>query len=212
MSIVTGFNRFSLPNFLAQAQRVVTAMTGNPHFPESWTAPTPSLAQITADFNHFASVYSAVTSGDRTRAPERDAARQVLNADLVQLAAYLQMVTAGDPTLLATTGFDLRSRPTRAPVVIPLTAPSDLRLTRGEVSGSLIARVTGMSQAAAYEVQFTASDPTVETNWSPAGTFAHSRRIEISGLTPGKTYSVRVRAINGAGPGAWTVPGSLMVV
>jgi hypothetical protein len=212
MTIVTNFKRLSFPNFLAQAQRVVTAMTGNPHFPEPWSAPTPTLAQITADFSSFASVYAAVSSGDRTRLPERNGARDVLTEDLQQLAAYLQMMTKGDPTLIATSGFDLHTASPRPAVILPLPAPADLRISRGDVSGTLIARVTRMSQAAAYDVQLASADPTVETNWNDAGTFSTSRRMQIVGLTPGKTYSVRVRAINSAGPGAWTVPGSLMIV
>ena len=210
--IVTGFNRLSYPNFLAQAQRIVSAMTGNPHFPEPWPAPTPSLAQITADLASFSGVLAAVSSGDRTRLPERDSARTVLTSDLQQLAVYLQMVTKGDAALLATSGFDTRTPSAHPPVMVPPSAPTELRLGRGEISGTLIAQVTRMRTAAAYDVQIASADPTVEANWSSVGTFAKCRRIELSGLTPGKTYSVRVRAINGAGPGAWTVSGSLMVV
>lgn len=210
--IVSNFSRLSYPNFLAQAQRIVTAMTGNPHFPEPWTAPTPSLAQISADLDSFAAVSAAVSSGDRTRMPERDAARATLAADLQQLAVYLQMVTKGDPTLVATSGFDLRPPTLRPAVMLPLPAPSDLRTTRGELSGTIVARVTKVPQAAAYEVQIASADPTVESNWSDAGTFSGCRRMQIEGLTPGKNYAVRVRAINSAGPGAWSVSGSLMVV
>lgn len=210
--IVSNFSRLSYPNFLAQAQRIVTAMTGNPHFPEPWTAPTPSLAQITADLDSFASVTAAVSSGDRTRMAERNASRAQLATDLQALAVYLQMITKGDEAMIASTGYDIRARVARPALMTPLAAPLDLRLSRGELSGSLIARVTKVRQAVAYDVQVATADPTVENNWADAGTFATCRRIAISGLTPGKNYSVRVRAINGAGPGAWTVPGTLMVV
>jgi hypothetical protein len=45
-----------------------------------------------------------------------------------------------------------------------------------------------------------------------AGSFKNSSRIELPGLTPGKVYSVRLRALGAAGPGAWTPASSLMVV
>jgi hypothetical protein len=210
--IAYNFQSFSLPVFLTQAQRIVTAMTGNPQFPEPWSSTVPPLAQITADLATFSSVYAATSGGDKGRIAERSKARAALADDLRQLGLFVEMMANGDASLLATTGFDLTSRRAPAMVQLPLPSPQNLRLKRGEVSGLLVARVAKLAAAGAYEVQLTASDPTVEANWSNAGTFTQCRRIELPDLTPLKTYSVRVRGISSAGPGAWTLPSSLTVL
>ena len=69
-----------------------------------------------------------------------------------------------------------------------------------------------VQKAVSYDVQVATADPTVESNWNLAGSFAGCRRIELGGLTPGKVYSVRMRALGSAGPGPWTPASSLMVV
>ncbi len=66
--------------------------------------------------------------------------------------------------------------------------------------------------AACYDVQMTSADPTVETNWTAVGIFQNPRRIQVLGLTPGKVYWFRLRALGKAGPGAWTGAASLMAV
>jgi hypothetical protein len=202
----------SLPSFLAQAQHIVTAMTGNANFPEPWPAPVPSSAQLNTDLQSFSNAYSATLTGDRSRIAVRDAARDTLTSHLQQLAYYLQMTANGDDALLASTGFDLRTPVPHTVITVPPPAPSNLRLKRGEVSGMLLVQVQKQTQATAYDVQTTSADPTVEANWGDAGIFMNCSRIEVPGLTPLKTYSVRVRAINAAGPGAWTLPVSLVVL
>lgn len=206
------FTKMSLSNFQSSAQRIVSAMTGNPHFPEPWSPSVPTLVQINADLAGFSSAFAATAGGDRSRIAEREAARTRLSSDLQQLGLFVEMTAAGDESVLATTGFDLRAPSVRSVVNAPLSAPVLQKLTQGEVSGLLLARVKSLPGAASYEVQVTSADPTVESNWTSAGTFAVCRRIEIAGLTPLKTYSVRVRGVNSAGPGGWSLPSSLTVL
>jgi hypothetical protein len=210
--IAYNFQSISLPRFMAQAQRIVTAMTGNPQFPEPWPLTVPSLAQLNADLVSFSIAYAATAGRDLSRIAERSKARMVLANGLQQLGLYVEMMANGDESLLATTGFDLRTRKARALVPTLLPSPQNLRLKRGETSGLLIARVTSLPQAASYDVQMTTADPTVESNWISAGVFSVCRRIELPGLISLKTYSVRVRGINSAGPGAWSLPSSLTVL
>jgi hypothetical protein len=185
-------------------------MTGNTGFPEPWPATVPPLAQLQTDLTNLRSVSAATSAGDRTRIPERDAARQTVQADLQKLAFYVQLVANGDATLLATTGFDVKQPPVRSLVAVPLGAPTEFRLKLGEVSGMLVATARRLPGAGSYEVQLATADPTVETNWSSAGIFVHCKRIELTGLTPGKVYSVRLRGIGVAGTGAWAPAASLM--
>ena len=206
------FNTLSPAGFLAQAESIVASMTGNADFPEPWPGNVPSLTQIRTELDAFQTELLATTAGDKTRIVARNAARSTLANDLTQLAFYVQTVAQGDDTKLATSGYPLRKPLTRTQVFELPSAPSQLTLGRGVVSGMLVVRAGRVPGAGSYDVQITAGDPTVEANWAAAGSYKTCRRMELQGLTPGKVYSVRVRALGTAGPGAWTAPSSLMVV
>lgn len=206
------FNKLPPSVFLARAQGIVTAMTGNPAFPEPWSSTVPPLAQIQADLTAFQNAVTATTAGDRTRIVERNAARATLANDLSQLGFYVQGVANGNVEMLSTTGYPLRQPPVRTQALDAPTAPAGLRLNCGTVSGSLVIRSGRVSNAGSYDVQITSGDPTLETSWTAAGSYKNCRRIELTGLTPLKTYSVRIRALGAAGPGAWSTPVSLLVV
>jgi hypothetical protein len=66
--------------------------------------------------------------------------------------------------------------------------------------------------AGSYDLQMTTGDPTVEANWTDGGVFKSCRRIELRGLTPLKTYSVRLRALGASGYGAWSEAASVTVL
>jgi hypothetical protein len=131
--------------------------------------------------------------------------------ELTALAYYLQSVAKGDPTMLATTGFPARKVSPRTLSPADLAAPEQLKLLRGTLSGQIIVRASRVRKAATYNVQNATADPTQEASWSDAGTYT-TCRVTLAGLTPGKVYSVRMRAFGAAGPGAWTPASSLMVV
>jgi hypothetical protein len=63
-----------------------------------------------------------------------------------------------------------------------------------------------------FEVQFTDTDPSVDTNFKASLFFGQCRKIEVSGFTPGKNYFGRIRATNGTLVGAWTLVGPTMAV
>lgn len=210
--INVSFNSLNPSALLAQAQGIVTAMTANPGFPEPWPGNVPTLAQIQTDWAALQTAVTATTAGDKTQIPQRNAAKQALADHLTHLGFYVQSLAGSDTVLLASTGFPLRQQTPRAKVVDAPPAPDRLRLGRGVNSGSLLVRASPVPKAASYDVQVTTGDPTVESNWIVAGSFMNCGRIELGGLTPLKTYSVRMRALNAAGPGAWTTPESLVVL
>lgn len=212
VSIRVTFNRLKPSDFLAQAQTIVTAMTGNPAFPEPWSSVVPTLAQIQADLAAFQSSVTATAAGDRTQIPQRNATRAALATGLTQLGYYVQQVAIDDEALLASSGFPLRQPISRSKALDVPVAPTGLSLTRGTLSGSAILRATRMSDAGSYDVQITSGDPTVEANWVSAGSYRNSGRIELTGLATLKTWSARMRALGTAGAGAWSDPVCLLVI
>jgi hypothetical protein len=212
MQIRTSFTHLSSANFVSQVELILTSLTGNASFPEPWPSTTPTLAQLQAAFMTYQTELNATNGGNESRILSREDARQVLADDLTSVAFYLQSVAKGDGTVLGSTGFPLKKVPQRVldPQVLP--PPDRFDLSRGPLSGSLVISASKVQKAASYDVQIATADPTVESNWTPAGSFATCRRIELDGLTPGKTYSVRMRTLGSAGPGPWTSASSLMVV
>jgi hypothetical protein len=209
--VTAAFDSLPPADFLTQAQLIVTSMTGNTNFPEPWPAPVPSLTTIAADMSAYQDVLNATVAGDKTRITARSSARDRLSSDLQLLRLYVEMMGYGDPTRIATSGFPLNQRAPRSAAVL-LSAPNQFKLEQGPVSGMLVARARRMKAAGSYEVQLATADPTLEASWSQAGVYTSCRNIPIEGLVPGKTYSVRLRAIGAAGPGAWTSASSMMVI
>jgi len=197
----SGFSKLSSVNFIAQTERIITAMSGNANFPEPWPSTVPSLARLQADLAALQTASTATASGDKTQIAARKSARSIVQNDLAQLAFYVQTIAQGSTTMLATTGFPLRqvAQRTLNPPLPP--APAEIVSLRGPLSGSIIVNASRVPKAASYEVQLATADPTVENNWSEAGTWKTS-----------KVYSFRMRAFAKAGFGPWATAASLMVV
>ena len=209
-TINMGFNSRHVTTLVTEAQQVITAMTGNASFPAPWPAPVPALAQITTDLNALQGAITATSAGDKTQIAERNAAASTLATDLLRLARYVELSADGDASKLASSGFTLRSPGIRRQVIGELSAPGNLTLSHGALSGQLMVKATRLNGAGSYEVQLATADPTVEANWSDVATYKNCSRIQLNGLTAGKTYSVRMRGIGSAGPGSWAPAVSLM--
>jgi hypothetical protein len=75
-----------------------------------------------------------------------------------------------------------------------------------DASGQLLVRLQPIANAHPYELQIS----TAPNVWQPAGIYSQARRIAITNLTPGTTYTLRARAIGGNGSGDWSDPVSHM--
>ncbi len=82
----------------------------------------------------------------------------------------------------------------------------------GAFSGSLDIKTSPLEGAASYDVQIAQLDPTVEANWAHTTTSKTASHIQLTGLTPGQSYWLRMRGIGSNGVGLWTDPLNIMVV
>ncbi len=88
----------------------------------------------------------------------------------------------------------------------PPAAPTDLRLVRGILSGTAVARYRTISPTRPNEVETTTGDPNEESAWTRYGIFPRGR-AELSGFTPGALLWVRVRTLGLKGVvGPWSDP------
>lgn len=210
--LIITFERLSESDFQTKAGVIVAALTGNANFPEPWPAQVPSLAQITDALNTYRAAYHAALTRDTSKISQRNAARQTLTDLLKRLAPYLEAIAQGNPDVLATSGYDLRHDTTRGGNNTVPEAPSDFRVSHGQLSGTLDVHTAKLPGAGSYEVHLSQGDPSVEANWKLVITSTICNHIPLSGLTPGQTYWLRLRAINSLGAGVWTAPVSVIVI
>lgn len=138
-------------------------------------------------------------------------ARAELEAALGRLGIYVNDVAQGDAAIVEKSGFP--SYGTARPALTgPPAAPRNLRLGRGSLSGSILARYQSQRGWATHEVQINTGNPDTAADWQTAGIF-QGQKAELKGLTPGTRIWVRVRTVGLKGVmGEWSDPAEIMVV
>jgi hypothetical protein len=194
-----GFARLSdgdLDNF---AQGVIDAITGNATYP----TPPVTIANLQAATDDFTAKLAASQTGGQADTAAKNNSRQALLGDLRQVATYVQLRCNNDLNLLLTSGFEAQST-NRAST--PLQKPEGLALKNFQ-AGTLVASVGPVKNTSMYEGR--AKGPTGD--WLPSVFSGDSQHITFSGLTPGATYTVQVRALGGStGQSDWSDPSSHM--
>lgn len=187
-----------LDNF---AQGVIDALTGNATYP----TPPVTLANLQAAIDDYTAKMAAAQTGSRADRAAKNNSREVLIEMLRKMATYVQLMCNGDPALLLTSGFEMQST-NRASV--ELEKPQGLRIKNG-VAGQLVARVDAVRNANTYEGRAKTDDG----DWLPSIFSGSSRRIVFNSLTPGKMYTIQVRALGGStGHSDWSDPSSHMAI
>jgi len=196
-----GFAKLSdteLDNF---AQAVIDSMTGNPAYP----SPPVTMAALQTAKDDFTRKIAAAQTGGPPDTAAKQNSRQALEGMLRQLASYVQIMCPNDMALLLGSGFQAQNVNNAQ---VPLAQPVGLRLKLGS-SGQLIARVDPVKNTSMYEGRIKGDDGV----WLAGVYTGDSQHIIFDGLTPGKTYTVQVRALGGStGQSDWSDPSSHMVM
>lgn len=171
-----------------------------------YKTPVPDLATVTTAVSALEVAVQEALEGGKIAIAARNAARAELLSLLRQLAAYVENTCKGDLLLLLESGFEPVKTKTPAGVLPP---PFIIRLGATGTSGELMLSMKRVKNSAAYVVQMAA---TPEGPWEGRGVHTSSRRILLTGLTPGKVYWVRASANGSAGPSGWSSPVSAMAV
>jgi hypothetical protein len=194
-----GFARLpdgDLDNF---TQTVIAGLTGNATYP----TPPVTIANLQAANDDYSAKLAAAFTGGPMDVAAKNTSREALLNDLRQIASYVQIRCNNDLGLLLSSGFDAQST-NRASN--PLTKPQELRIKNFH-SGTLIATVRPVKNTSTYEGRI--KGPTGD--WLPSVFSGDSQRIAFTGLTPGTTYTIQVRALGGStGQSDWSDPSSHM--
>lgn len=189
--------RLTVSQFIEKARAIVTAMTGNADFP----TPVPTLASIETLIDKLeAAETDVLNNGGKQDYVVRNMFRDELRTELTLLASYVQVTSGGDRVKILSAGFETRRLP--APVGIP-DKPANLRITLGELPGSLQLRWGRVRGRLNYKAQYCEGDPLVEANWKDLVELGRNYYVATD-LEGGKSYSFRVRALGAAGYGPYS--------
>ena len=188
----------ALDNF---AQGVIDALTGNATYP----TPPVTLVNLQAAVDDFTTKLAAAQTGGKSATAAKNNSRDILVGMLRKVATYVQLMCNDDPALLLTSGFQMQSTDRFSG---PLEKPHGLSI-KNSGDGQLTARVDPVKNANMYEGRTKA----VNGDWLPSVFSGDSRRITFSGLTPGTSYTIEVRALGGStGQSDWSDPSSHMAM
>jgi hypothetical protein len=187
-----------LDNF---AQAIIDAITGNTNYP----SPPVTMANLQTAKDDFTTKLSIAQTGGQADTAAKNNSRQNLITILRQQASYVQMICGDDLAKLLTSGFQAQST-NRASV--QLAKPESLVIKNG-TTGQLVASIAPVKNVNMYEGRIKPSDG----DWMPSVFTGDSQHITFGGLTPGKNYTIEVRALGGAtGQSDWSDPSSHMAM
>lgn len=171
-------------------------------------SPPVTKAAFQAALTAFTDAVAARTQGGTAATAARAVARDTLTGLMRQLALYVQtiilpMSPVDALAALLSSGFDAVST-SRAQHPLAKASMSDIENVG---RGCLQLRLAPVANARNYEVQYKMDTG----NWVSAGLFQSTRRLVVSGLTPGTNYTFQARAVGGStGYGDWSDPVSHM--
>lgn len=197
----SGFSKLADDEFDNKAMAIYSAISGNPDFP----SPSPTPAEVKTLILDYQNALAMPAGQPRDTAVT--ATRAALATTLDRLARNLELTPGVTDVMLATTGYELRKVPASSGAIV--AAPGNVRLKQTGVSGVVQVMSDAVPRASAYELQYT-QNPN-DGPWTDGGTFASTRGIGITGLTHGKDYWARIRAIGTTGPGPWSDPATILV-
>jgi hypothetical protein len=187
-----------VPDIVKQGHAIVTAMTGNPHFP----SPNPPLATVTAALNTLDTTETAALTKAKGTAEARNAALGTVKTLLRQEEAYVQQVADGSgdqaETIIASAGMAVRKVTPRQKQVFHAVQ---------DVSGTIVLFGDVTPGASAYNWQMSPDGKTFT-----ALPTTSKARTGVTGLTPGVVYYFRHEPVLKKGMAAeWSQVISILV-
>ena len=187
LRVALAFARYDKNQLNCFAILVLLCLKNNPLFPNPPVS-RPALADLVTTYQN--ALTAAAQGGPKDRAAFREARDELVLA-LRSIAAYIHSLGLKQESEVLSSGFDLAVWDTRQ---TPLTTPELVRLDNS-VSTRLSLKLRAVPNAKTYQVQTSADGG---QTWQELGIFPHTRGIVLTDLTPGKVYSLRVRAIGGS--------------
>ena len=184
MNRITPINKLHQSDLVVISRRIVEKMEDNVFF----HPPHPALGNLKKVIPDLDSALVNARGGDKEMKAIKNKQRDIVLELLEELAEYVTKICKGDLIQLLSSGFDVT---TEEPGILPVSIKI-LTVKLGP-PGEVTTKVRKVSGARAYVHEYTAEEPTYDTNWyhQPSGLCTHT----FKGLTSAMRSWFRVIAI-----------------
>jgi hypothetical protein len=189
--------KLNVPEKIEAGRLYILTMTGNADF----LSPTPSLATITTSVDALESAYIRARNGGTEQTSIMYDCEEVLDKQLIQLAAYVEYIANGNETIILSAGMQVKKKGGRSPYI--------LDATNGRHTGEVILH-SPSTTGAAYVWQIKKDDVNTDQDWEEL-VIANTAKITVQDLIAGNTYWFRVSTRIKNVIGDWSDPISIIV-
>ena len=205
MKAKVGFQQDSIPMKIQKLRVIIGKVLGNPRFPNA-QAIVLALQTRVNELETAAQDAQGSQATTKAKFVTQGEIEGDVDALTASLATEINQEAGGDETALLSSGFELAKEAESAKVPGAIT---EFSLTRGDYPGTVDGHCHSVKGARAYESQFIVG-AMPEGDWQSGPTFFNSK-FEWTGLAPGSTLWIEVRASGTAGQGPWSDPISIVV-
>ncbi len=191
-----GFAQLKDKELLPFTAGIVTGLTGNA------ACPTPPVTATVLDGHRkiFEDALAKAFKGGVADTAAKDDARDVVVDDLRQDAAYVESKAGGVSATITSTGFLTMTHEHNPVATMPKAI---IKQIINQASGRLLVRGQAIDNAYSFEAQIKNQDGT----WQTVKIFSQVNHMLLENLTPGTTYTIRIRAIGANdSAGEWSDP------
>ena len=202
VTVKTGFKKLPDSDALALAGTVVKGV-----FVDKVIAAAPPFDEATlqtaVDDLKGAIAAQAQAGGGTVVTAIKKKKRNVLDGLLRKLAHYVQANCNDDVQLVVKAGFQARATSARSQTQLD---KATILSVENVHTRQVVVNARKVAHAKLYEVQTAIVSASNNTgSFQSAGVFSKARSMTITGLTPGTTYAIQVRALGGStGSGDWS--------
>jgi len=183
--LALNFRKYSDPDLITAAYRVVDKLINNEHFPEA----KPLLSPITETAKQLQLAVVNAMDGDTIKILIKNDLKEKLIALLRELGDWIEKQSNVDDLALISSGFKL-AKPRKE---ISLQNPVDFIILPGENMGEIIMQVKRVNGAKAYVYQYTRDPLTDDSKWETIN--STKRKIVLKQLPLGVKFFFRMAAI-----------------
>ncbi|MBJ6802669.1 fibronectin type III domain-containing protein [Geomonas propionica] len=188
---------------------LLTNLIKDPSIMQSIYTVLPNLEKLQAAHERHINIFQQVLGGARDMEGELEAARNEVITQSSLIHGMVTLTGKHDPTIPQRLGL-VHQIGSKRHSAAGLLVPENFRMAYEK--RSIVARASAVKGARSYEIWLCESDPLVEASWRHHATSGKINRIELTGLTPGKLYYFKIRAVGASDAGPWSNFISMMAI